>query len=394
MTFPLATLSPVVDSAGISAPPYSDIYQSLVASFQLIYGSDIYIAPDSQDGQWLAILASAINDSNQAAIAVFQAYSPIYAQGAGLSSQVKINGLSREIATKSQAQGNVVGQVGTIILNGVVRDTNSNLWDLPASVTIPLNGVISVTVIAQKLGSIVAQAGSINTIQNPQLGWQSFVSTVDATIGAAVETDAALRARQAFSTTLPSLSIKNGIEAAIGNVNGVQRFVLYENDTGVTDVNGIPAHSLSAVVEGGISTDIGKAIQIKKPPGIQTYGSTSVTVRDSKSFPIAINYFILTNIPIFFEITIKALSGYVSSTGVAIQQAIARYATLLPIGEDVYPSQVQGAASLIDTNLDETFYITNFKLGTSVAGLATVPIIINFNQAASTSLTNISLIVT
>lgn len=394
MTFPLATLSPVVDSAGISAPPYSDIYQSLVASFQLIYGSDIYIAPDSQDGQWLAILASAINDSNQAAIAVFQAYSPIYAQGAGLSSQVKINGLSREIATKSQAQGDVVGQVGTIILNGVVRDTNSNLWDLPASVTIPLNGVISVTVIAQKLGSIVAQAGSINTIQNPQLGWQSFVSTVDATIGAAVETDAALRARQAFSTTLPSLSIKNGIEAAIGNVNGVQRFVLYENDTGVTDVNGIPAHSLSAVVEGGISTDIGKAIQIKKPPGIQTYGSTSVTVRDSKSFPIAINYFILTNIPIFFEITIKALSGYVSSTGVAIQQAIARYATLLPIGEDVYPSQVQGAASLIDTNLDETFYITNFKLGTSVAGLATVPIIINFNQAASTSLTNISLIVT
>ena len=394
MTFPLATLSPVVDSAGISAPPYSDIYQSLVASFQLIYGSDIYIAPDSQDGQWLAILASAINDSNQAAIAVFQAYSPIYAQGAGLSSQVKINGLSREIATKSQAQGDVVGQVGTIILNGVVRDTNSNLWDLPASVTIPLNGVISVTVIAQKLGSIVAQAGSINTIQNPQLGWQSFVSTVDATIGAAVETDAALRARQAFSTALPSLSIKNGIEAAIGNVNGVQRFVLYENDTGVTDVNGIPAHSLSAVVEGGISTDIGKAIQIKKPPGIQTYGSTSVTVRDSKSFPIDINYFILTNIPIFFEITIKALSGYVSSTGVAIQQAIARYATLLPIGEDVYPSQVQGAASLIDTNLDETFYITNFKLGTSVAGLATVPIIINFNQAASTSLTNISLIVT
>ena len=394
MSYPLANLAPIVDLTGISAPPYSDIYQSIIASFQLIYGSDIYIAPDSQDGQFIALLAAAINDSNQAAVAVFQAYSPTYAQGAGLSSQVKINGLSREIATNSQSQGNVVGQVGTVILNGVVKDKNGNLWNLPASVTIPISGVISVTVVAQKLGSIVASAGSINSIQNPQLGWQSFVSTVNADIGASVETDAALRARQAFSTALPSLSIKNGIEAAIANVNGVKRFLLYENDTGVTDINSIPAHSLSAVVEGGISSAIGKAIQIKKPPGIQTYGSTSIIVRDSKGFPIVINYFILANIPIFFEITIKALPGYVSSTGIAIQQAIARYVTLLPIGEDVYPSQVQGAASLIGSELDETFYITNFKLGTSVVGLGIIPITINFNQAADTLFSNINLIVT
>ena len=394
MTFPLATLSPVINASGISAPPYSDIYQSIVASFQLIYGSDIYIAPDSQDGQFIALLASAINDSNQAAVAVFQAYSPIYAQGAGLSSQVKINGLSREIATNSQSQGNVVGQVGTVILNGVVKDENGELWNLPASVTIPVTGEISVTVFAQKLGAIVASAGIINSIQNPQLGWQSFVSTVDATIGAPVETDAALRARQAFSTALPSLSIKNGIEAAIANVNGVTRFILYENDTGVTDINGIPAHSLSAVIEGGNSIEIGKAIQIKKPPGIQTYGSTAVTARDSKGFPIVINYFILAGVSIFFEITIKALPSYVSSTGAAIKQAIINYVDALLIGDDVYPSQVQGAASLIGTALDETFYITDFKLGLSAITLATTPIVINFNQAADASILNVNLIVT
>ena len=394
MSYPLANLAPIVDLTGISAPPYSDIYQSIIASFQLIYGSDIYIAPDSQDGQFIALLAAAINDSNQAAVAVFQAYSPLYAQGTGLSSQVKINGLSREVATNSQSQGTVVGQVGTIIINGVVKDNNDNLWNLPANVTIPLTGAISVTVVAQKLGATVAATETINAITNPQLGWQSFISTVDADIGASVETDAALRARQAFSTALPSLSIKNGIEAAIANANGVKRFLLYENDTGVTDINSIPAHSLSAVVEGGISSAIGKAIQIKKPPGIQTYGSTSIIVRDSKGFPIVINYFILDNIPIFFAITIKALPGYISSTGVAINDAIIAYVNSLTIGEDVYPSQVQGAASLIGTGLDDTFYITAFTLGLGAGSLASTPIVINFNQAASAVLANTILTVT
>lgn len=393
MTFPLATLSPIIDATGISAPVYNDIYQSLIASFQNIYGSDIYIAPDSQDGQWLAVLAAAINDSNQAAIAVFQAYSPFYAQGAGLSSQIKLNGLARAIATNSQSQGNVIGVVGTVVLNGVVKDVNGNLWNLPASVTIPLAGTISVTIIAQTAGAIVAPAGSINSITNPQLGWQSFISTSNAVAGAPVESDAALRVRQKFSTALSALSIKNAIEASIGNVNGVTRFFVYENDTGATDVNGVPAHSLAPVVEGGISTAIAKAIQLKKAPGIQTYGSTSVIAYDSKGLPITINYFILAAIPIYFEITIKVLPGYSSSTGVAINNAIMAYINGLTIGEDVYPSQVQGAASLIGTGLDLTFYITLFRLGLSVGTLGTGLIVIPFNSAANNIVANNTLII-
>ena len=65
-TYPLSTLAPTVNAAGISVPSYNDILQSLIAIFQSIYGSDIYVAQDSQDGQWLAALSRAIHDSNQA----------------------------------------------------------------------------------------------------------------------------------------------------------------------------------------------------------------------------------------------------------------------------------------------------------------------------------------
>jgi uncharacterized phage protein gp47/JayE len=393
-TYPLATLAPTIDNTGISAPSYSDIYQSLIASFQAIYGSSIYIAPDSQDGQWLAILAQAINDSNQAAVACFQAFSPTYAQGAGLSSLVKLNGLLRNTATNSTAVGNVVGTVGTVITNGVVQDANGNLWNLPASVTIPIGGSIAVTVTAQNAGNLTAPAGTISKVYNPQLGWQSFTSTADAVVGSPIELDATLRARQGVSSSLPALGIKEAIYAAIANVTGVTRSTVYENDTGATDSNGIPAHTISAVVDGGSIAAITAAIASKKPPGGQTYGSTSGVVYDQYGLPVTINYYVLAHVQIYFAVTIKALPGYVSTTGTALIAALVAFAKALAIGEGVYTSQAQAAAGLINQAIGQTYYITAFTLGVAPAPVGTANIAIAFNQIADCATANCALTVT
>lgn len=393
-TYPLSTLAPTVDASGISAPTYSDIYQSLIASFQAIYGSSIYVAADSQDGQWIAVLAKAIDDSNQAAISVFRSFSPVYSQGTDLDSLIKLNGLSRQVSSYSTAQGNVVGQAGTIITNGVVQDINGNLWNLPASVTIPIGGSIVETVTAQSVGNVIAPSGTINTIATPQFGWQSFTSTIDAVPGNPIETDAQVRARQAISTALPALSIKESIEAAIGNVSGVSRFIVYENDTGSVDINGIPAHSFSAVVLGGDANAIGAAIASKKPPGIQTYGPTTVTVYDSKGFASSINFYPLSLIQIYFGITIKALTGYVATTATLIATTLANFVNSLAIGEDVYASQAQAAASLIQLGLGQTFYITVFTLGTSASPSGTSNITVAFNFAATSQASNVAVTVT
>ncbi len=393
-TYPLATLAPTIDQYGITAPTYNDIYQSLIASFQSIYGSDIYISPDSQDGQWLAVLAQAQHDSNQAAIAVYQSQSPSYAQGAGLSSLVKINGLTRQIATNSTAVGNVVGTVGTIVTNGVVEDANGNLWNLPASVTIPSLGTIAVTVTAQNQGAIFAVSGTINKIYNPQLGWQSFTSTSDAVPGAAVETDAALRARQSSSVALPALGIKESIFSSIGNVSGVQRWTVYENPTATTDVNGVPAHSFDVIVEGGTVTDIATTIAARKPPGIQTYGGTSYTVYDALGLPVVINFDVLGVVQTYYNITIKALGGYVGTYAADIQNAVTAFINSLGIGEDVYVPQVSAVASLINLPEGQTFKVTSVALGTAPSPVGASDIAIAFNQAASVLPANITITVT
>jgi uncharacterized phage protein gp47/JayE len=392
-TYPLATLAPTIDASGISAPPYSDIYKSLLATFRSIYGQDIYVAPDSQDGQWIAVLAKVIDDSNQAAVTLFQSFSPTYAQGAELASLVKINGITKKVPTNSEAIGLAIGQAGSLITNGVVRDVSGNLWNLPASVTIPVSGEIEVTVVAQETGAINAAPNAINVIQNPQFGWQSFSNTFAATPGAPVESDTQLRARQTISTSLPALAILEAISAAIGAVPDVTRFLVYENDTSTANPDGIPAHTICAVVSGGDVASVTAAIYSRKPPGIQTYGAVSGTVYDRYGLPTVINYAPLDEVPIFFSISLKALQGYVSTTADAIRQALVSFLNALQIGTDVYASQCLAVAGLPGQTGSDTFYITDFLLGVTASPSGTGNITITFDQAATCEVANIAILV-
>lgn len=345
-TYPLATLACTIDSTGISAPAYSDIYASLQASFQSIYGSDIYIESDSQDGQWLAVLSQIVNDGNQADVTTFNGYSPSYAQGASLSSQVKINGLRRDSSSNSTVPVDIGGVVGTVITSGVVQDENKNLWDLPATVTIPVSGVVTVTATAQQTGAIAALEGTVTTIYNPQKGWQSVTNSSAATPGDPVETDATLRKRQSTSTSLPALTPLQAIKAAVGNVSGVGRYEVYENPGGTTDSNGIPAHSIAVVAEGGDVTTIAQTIEEKKSPGTGTYGTTTVTVTDPAGVPIAISFFEMGEVTIVVQITVVPLTGYVSTTKTLISSAVVEYLSSFSVGQDSYLGKLFGPANL------------------------------------------------
>lgn len=394
--YPLATLGPTITPTGITIPTYADVYASLQASFQSIYGADAYISPDSQDGQLLAVFAMGISDSNNAAVAIYNAFQPSFAQGANLSTLVRINGISRLVATNSTVTVTVVGTVGASIVNGVAEDTNGNLWNLPASVTIPGAGSIAVTATAQQQGAISAATNSVNSIYTPQLGWTSVNNpTYTAVTGAPVETDASLRVRQAQSVALPAVSPLASIAGQVAAVPGVIRSFIYENQSAVTDGNGVPSHSIDAIVEGGDLTAIAQAIQLSKSPGTGTYGGTSETVVDALSgIPITINFDVLTLTPIYVSVTVKALPGYVATTTTAIQNAVAAFLNSLPIGGEVYYSQLYSPAQLDSAGVGESYYITALTSGTAPSPVGTANIPIAFNAAAQGVVANVVVTVT
>lgn len=393
MTFPLATLAATVTSAGITAPTYSDILTSLQTSFAQIYGQDVYLGNDTQDGQLLAVFAQAISDANSAAIAVYNQFSPATAQGAGLSSIVKINGIARLVASNSSVSLLIGGTVGTTITNGVAGDANGNAWALPSSVTIPSGGAISVTATCTAQGAISAVPGSITVINTPTLGWSTVINSSSASLGAPVESDAALRIRQGQSVSLPAVTPIAATAAAVEAITGVTEVAAYENPTGTVDSNGLPAHSIAIVVNGGDENAIATAISNKKTPGCFTYGTTTIDVVDSAGVTHAISFFIPTIVTIKVAITIKALTGYVSSTGVAIQDAVAAYISALGIGQAVYiarlflPAQLNGGPGFNQYEL-QTLLIA---ISPGTPGSSDIPIA--FNAQAFCAVANITITV-
>lgn len=394
MAFPLATLAAQIDANGISAPPYTDIYQSLQASFQVIYGLDSYITPDSQDGQLLAIIAKAISDCNDTAIAVYNQFRPDGAQGVGLSSLVKLTGIRRLVPSNSQVDLQIVGQVGTVITNGRAADGAGNQWALPTTVTIPPAGFIIVTATCTTAGAVEAAVGAVIDIATPTLGWQSVTNPSVASTGAPVESDAALRLRQAQSVAQPSSTVLFGILGAVKAVVGVTQAVIYENDTGSIDADGLPPHSIAVVVIGGDATAIATAIMLRKTPGAFTYGTTTIAVVDDAGVVHNISFFVPTVIAIKVGITIKAFPGYSGTTGNQIKQAVADYINVLPIGQDVFrsrlfiPAQLYGSA---EAQAQYELQVLQIAQVPNPVGDADVPVA--FNARATCNVADITLTV-
>ncbi|EBG4357231.1 baseplate J/gp47 family protein [Salmonella enterica] len=384
-------LSATVTAQGISAPDYQTILNTLTSYFRQIYGSDAYLEPDSKDGQMVALWALSVHDANNTAIAVYNSFSPTTAQTAALSSNVKINGITRKIATNSTADLLLTGTAGTTITNGSARDKNGIIWNFPASVTIGVDGTVLVTAICSNSGAVAALAGTITTINTPTRGWTSVTNPAAATVGAPAETDAELRIRQGQSVAIPSITPFEGVDGAIANIAGVTRHKLYENDTGKTDGNGLPPHSISAIVDGGDVTEIARTIRGNKGQGVRTWGKTSVTVPDKYGNPHIISFSRPTDVPVYGKITLKVFAGYTSQIGVQIQQAVADYINRLMIGDQVLLSRIYSPANLgVVSGGNARYYdIQELLIGKSPEAVAAANINIAYDESASCKPENI-----
>ena len=378
-----------VNSSGITAPVFQDILNSFFFSYQGIMGSDAVITNDSKMGQLFSVIAAAQNDSNSLCIQVYNGFSPRYSTGTYLSSLVQINGISREVPTNSTTIVRCTGVAGTNITNGVVQDLNNNLWNL-ADFTIPVTpDYVDVLATCQTLGQILAPAGTINIINNPQLGWQTAVSQSDATPGNPVETDYALRNRQALSTSFPALSTYEAILAGILNIPGVTFCELYENATSTIDINGIPPYSIAVVVDGGDPTSIATVIADKKAPGVGTYGNLTEYVFNS-GFTLPISFSPVAQVLVGVVITITPLPGYTSQDLTNLNNNILNYISGLGIGDTVFVNNCIAASA------DQLFNIQNLTLNI-ISGIASLDvfgnIIIPYNGISEIVGSNILVVV-
>jgi len=379
-----------IDETGYHYPDYSNVLKWYQEQYKSIFGADVYLGADSQDGQLLTLFATASYDVMSLGSTLFNSFSPQFSQGIQLSKNVKINGITRLEATLSTVDLKIIGTSGTVITNGKVEDVAGDKWLLPVTVTIPLSGEITVTAVSEFEGAYAVGANAITKISTPTLGWQTVTNLTASVSGRDYETDAELRIRQKKSTAQPSQTVYSGIIGGILNIDGVDKAELYENDTDLTDEDGIPPHTISAVVHGGDSQTIGEAIALRKTIGCGTFGTTSVVVSDSIGIPKTINFNRPTTATIKVNIAIKTLFGWSQSYASDIQNAIIAHIDALSIGEDIIFVKLYVPANLAGTLAFESFDIASMTIAknTGAFGSANIPIL--FNEIASITATDIN----
>lgn len=392
----MAYFAPYIDDAGLHIPTYQDIKDDLVTEAKKIFGEDIYLENDSMDYEYISAIALKMYDTLNSIVYAYNSRSPVTAIGSGLDTVVKINGLKRKAASYSTCVVTLTGTPQTVIKSGVVQDISGNNWNLPSNITIPEEGEIEVSAICTVLGSISALVGDINKIATPQLGWISVTNKVNAVLGQPVETDAQLRARQAVSTALPSQTLLEGTIAGIVSVEGVTRQRVYENDTNdssETEENpyGLPAHSITAVVEGGLDADIAEQIYIRKGVGCLTNGTTEVQVINKYDITTPIRFYRPSYVDVDITVNIKKYAGYIDSVVDNIKNNILNYLNSLGIGDNLPTSLLWNSALIANQNLTSPiFSIVSLTAGKHSSSQGTDDIEINFNEVIQGNIDNIT----
>lgn len=285
-----------------------------------IYGTDINVDPNSPDGQFINIFAQAAIDQLEFILQVYNSFDPDKAIGVSLDARCAINGVIRKPGTRTvQSITVVVSQALT--LKGVdlypgeaftVQDSSGNRYELITTDSPSGAGSQSLAFQSVLLGPVTSALNTIVTAVTVQQGVTSVNNpTAATTLGTTEETDYALRIRRTQSVSLPSQGYLDGLYAAILAITDVTSARIYENDTNVTDADGIPAHSIWAVVAGGENADIGNAIYVKRSLGCGMKGSVVVPITqvDDTTFDVLFDRPVAEDLYIKFDVT--AITGSV-----------------------------------------------------------------------------------
>jgi len=198
-------------------------------------------------------------------------------------------------------------------------------------------------------------AGTIVEIVTPISGWSGVYNQTDATLGADEETDEDLRTRRELELSQPGTSPPDALRADLLEVDGVTNVIVFYNPQDTTDADGMPPHSVEALVQGGADQDITDAIGAGVAAGIQTHGTNTFTWTDDNGTDHDIKWSRPTEVLIYVDITLlKDPAFYPLDGDDQVKAAIVAYGDSLPVGRNVVASAVASAAFRVAGVLDVT----------------------------------------
>lgn len=304
---------------GLVTQSLEEIRDDLIAKFKSVYGQDINVEQNSPDGQWLNILAQEKKDTLDLFVQFYNNLDPDRVVGIPQQILYKLNGLIIQAYTYSYVYVNVT-VTENVTLQGLddnienadgtgytVRDTNGNRWILATTQNLT-PGTYLLNFRAGDLGSITALPNTITVMETILKGVAGVNNPANNYItGDTGESSAQFRRRRNQAMAVPSQGFDESTQSQMLNLPNVTQCKVYDNRSDEI-VNGIPAHGIWVIVEGGTPADIGRVIYNNLPPGIPMKGSQSVLVPKINGDILQVLYDVPTAAPLYVRATIKNFS--------------------------------------------------------------------------------------
>lgn len=304
---------------GLVTQSLDEIRTDLINKFKNIYGQDINIEQNSPDGQWLNILAQEKKDTLDLFTQFYNNLDPDRVIGIPQQILYKLNGLTIQAYTYSYVYVNVT-ITEDVTLQGLddniessdgtgytVRDTNGNRWILATTQNLT-PGTYLLNFRSGDLGSITALPNTITVMETVLRGVASVNNPANNYItGNTGESSAQFRHRRNQAMAVPSQGFDESTQSQMLNLSNVTQCKVYDNRSDEV-VNGIPAHGIWVIVEGGTPADIGRVIYNNLPPGIPMKGSQSVLVPKINGDILQVLYDVPKAASLYVRATIKNFS--------------------------------------------------------------------------------------
>jgi uncharacterized phage protein gp47/JayE len=238
-------------------------------------------------------------------------------------------------------------------------------------------GAVDAAMSAVDAGPLIAVAGDLNKIDTPFLGWQSIINVLDATPGTNDMTDQDFRVLIDAEIAAPGTSPQDAIRADILKLPGVTSCTVFVNDLETTNADGMPPHSVEALVQGGANQAIWNQLLASVAAGIQTCttqtGGFAVTgtATDSEgnAIPESFSRPTLEDIYVVLSLSYDA-ELYPADGDSEVKLAIVTYGDAQKTGKDATRSgtmaQAFSIAGVDDVPPDGTLIFTDV-IGTPVA---------------------------
>lgn len=336
-------------------------------------GASWVTSAESPQGQLNAIMADRFAELWEAIGLVYRSRDPRAASFAGLDAVCGLTGTTRSAATKGTVTLTLSVAAGRTIPAGsiaYVAGQTTNRW---VTLAAAVNGSgstanVAVEAEAETAGVYVANATTITGIATPQTGWLTVNNVADAVTGSAAESDPVLRARRDRELFAGGSSPIDSLRAALARVSGVSVAEVAENDSNAT-VDGMPPHSIEAIVQGGTDVAVARAIWEAKAGGIELHSSaTTPTVEvviDAGGFNRTITFTRPTNVDAYAEVIVILDSDFYPGDA-TLQDAIANVTAGQRAGQTLRKSDLIVAARAIAGVVD----CTGIRLGRTYAARA------------------------